>query len=843
MRFSKFFFFLLLLVAKISVAQTNINTEIFGRVTDAKTKEPLGYVNVRLYGGVPKATMTNPKGEFSVRSIEKVDSIVFSYLGYGSRNIRVKRGGTQELNIEMGSEELKLVEITVKAGKKRKREIDTTANYVFYQVLKHKEQNRVGASYSYHYENYDKLEISLLNPGRKLINFFLFKPFRFAFENTDTTSEGSMFIPGIIKETVSDVYYRLRPKKQMRTYVKAEHMTGIDNPAAVSLANYEFRETDAYDNLYYFAKTYFNAPFAPGALNTYYYYVTDTQKIEDRISYKIHFVGKTKEDLALKGYAWIDSATWAIRTIFFKPNEKANLNFINEYNAHLDYTLVDGKFWMKNREQMQSVGSIFKKKNRIGLLVEKLVEKKNFEANVLFPDSIFKGVEETIIADSARNMSKEFWDTARFEKLTQPQERVFEISDTMKKVKAWKTYEWFGRFFTAAYADAGPISFGRVLNFGSRNNVEGWRVRFGFETNVRYQHRGTTANNFLRKFYFTGYVAYGLKDRDFKYLALTRFALPRKNERWQSLEAMYRYDMRVPGQDENQTLLTFDNIVTLISGRTLNKIMKVREAQISYEKEWVRDFSTIFTINDKIYYEIPTVSDFIKKENAAVHHVPNFNVTEFMLDTRYSYKDLYFVGAFYRYFQTTKYPVIMLRYSFAMVNMERDYFNYQTLHFILKQRIVSPIGHTNFSFKAGKIFGKAPYTSCYLTQGNLGILLDKFNYNLLREFEFISDQYAQLWVEHHFNGFIFNKIPGFNKLKLREVIIFKSLIGSFSKRNADVLLVPQELRAPGPVPYIELGFGIENIAYLFRVDFLWRATYRNSGGQNWGIKLAFQPGF
>jgi hypothetical protein len=257
----------------------------------------------------------------------------------------------------------------------------------------------------------------------------------------------------------------------------------------------------------------------------------------------------------------------------------------------------------------------------------------------------------------------------------------------------------------------------------------------------------------------------------------------------------------------------------------------------------VRDFSTIFTINDKIYYEIPTVSDFIRKQNELTHHVPNFNVTEFMLDTRYSYKDLYFVGAFYRYFQTTKYPVLLLRYSFAMVNLDHDYFNYQTLHFVLKQRIVSPIGHTNFSFKAGKIFGKAPYTSCYLTQGNLGILLDKYNYNLLREFEFISDQYAQLWVEHHFNGFLFNKIPGFNKLKLREVIIFKSLIGSFSKRNADVLVVPAELHAPGPVPYIELGFGIENIAYLFRVDFLWRATYRNSGGQNWGIKLAFQPGF
>ena len=123
------------------------------------------------------------------------------------------------------------------------------------------------------------------------------------------------------------------------------------------------------------------------------------------------------------------------------------------------------------------------------------------------------------------------------------------------------------------------------------------------------------------------------------------------------------------------------------------------------------------------------------------------------------------------------------------------------------------------------------------------ILLDKFNYNLLRDFEFVTDQYVQLWIEHHFNGFFFNKIPGFNKLKLREVLVFKSLIGSYSKKNAEVLTVPTGLNSPSKVPYVEVGFGIENIAYLFRVDFLWRATYRNTGGQNWGVKFILKPSF
>lgn len=841
MRVAKLLLLFLILAAEVSVAQTA--TEIFGKVTDAVTKEPLPYVNVKLFGGVPRVTVTDPKGEYSLRSVEKVDSIVFSYLGYRTRSITVKRGGMQELNVTMGSDELKLVEITVKAGKKRKRVIDTTANYVFYQVLKHKDENRVNNLTSYKYENYDKFEISLLNPGRKFQNFFLFKPFAFAFANKDTTESGSMYIPGVIKETLSDIYFRSKPVKKIREYVKAEKMTGVDNPTVYNLVHTEFKETDPYENLYYLARTFFSAPFAPIGLSTYYYYVTDTQKIDGRISYKFHFVGKTKEDLALKGYAWIDSATWGIKYIEFRPNEKANLNFINEYDAKIDFTLVDGKYWMKSREDMNSVGSLFKKKNRLGMYVQKSTQKRNFVIGAELPDSVFSITDERFVLDSARLRTRAYWDTSRFTPLTPSQKQVYVISDTIKEVPAWKVYQWLGVFFTSAYADAGPISIGRVLNFGSRNNVEGWRVRFGFETRARFMKRGTPINNFFRKFYYTGYGAYGFKDKDWKYLSLIRINLPTVNDRWNSLEAYYRYDIKIPGQDESQTLLTFDNIVTLISGKVFSKLMKVREFSVSHEKDWNKDFSTILGIDEKTYYDISGVSNFSHTENNIVSPVSNFNVTEFLVNARYSYKSLYTAGVFYRYFATTRYPVVQLRYIAGVGTIARDNFNYHNLQLTLSQRLFSAIGFTNYSFKAAKIFGRVPYTAAYLTQGNLGILLDKFNYNLLREFEFVSDQYAQLWIEHHFNGFFFNKIPGFNKLRLREVLVFKSLIGSFNSKNQKLLSAPSELMSPSKVPYIELGFGIENIAYLFRVDFLWRATYRNNGGQNWGVKFILKPSF
>jgi hypothetical protein len=830
-------------VAFIEASNAQV-TEVFGKVTDATTKEPMGYVNVRVYSGVPKMTTTDPKGEFQIRSLEKIDSITFTYLGYKTRIVLVKKGVVQELNIEMGSSDLSLTEVTIKAGKRKKHVIDTTANYVYYNVVKYRNENRETAINSYKYDSYDKVVISLLNPGPKFLNFSLFRPFSFAFKNKDTTAAGNTFIPGLIRETVGEVYYRKNPRS-IKRFVSADKISGIDNPSVANMISYQFKETDIYDNVILIANTFFPTPFANGAIATYYYFLTDTQLIEGRVSYKLHFVGKAKEDLALKGYAWIDSATWAIRSIYFKPNEKANLNFVNDHIVSQDFTLVNGKNWMMSREELQSTGSLFKKRNKLALYITKVYDRKNFVTDIEFPDSIFRGGDQTKMADSARDRTIAYWKENRFEQLTPQEEKVYFISDTMRYVPAWRTYEWFGVFFTSAFANIGPLRIGRVLNFFSKNNVEGWRFRFGIETNPSFRYYGRqNKDNFLRKFYFTGYGAYGLKDKDFKYLALMRLALPRKNDRWQSLEVMYRYDMVVAGQDPGQTLVTFDNVASLISGRQLTKIMKVSEFRISYEKEYVRGFSATTSFSDRVFYDIPGIFDFSRKVGDVEVHVPKFNVTEFILDTRYSYNDLYLSGTFYRYFQKSKYPVFMLRYTAGLVNMQNDHYNYHNFHLTIKQRLQSRAGYTDYNLRAGKIFGCVPYTAAYLTQGNLGILLDKFNYNLLRDFEFSSDQFVSLWVEHHFQGFFFNKIPGFSKLRLRELVVMRSLIGNFNNKNAKVLTPLPELSSPFPIPYIEAGFGIENIAYLFRVDFLWRLTYREKiGVPTWGVKFMIQPSF
>jgi hypothetical protein len=91
-------------------------------------------------------------------------------------------------------------------------------------------------------------------------------------------------------------------------------------------------------------------------------------------------------------------------------------------------------------------------------------------------------------------------------------------------------------------------------------------------------------------------------------------------------------------------------------------------------------------------------------------------------------------------------------------------------------------------------------------------------------FEFISDEYATAMVNHHFDGFFLNKIPLMRKLKWREVVSVRTVIGSLSDRNKAEIILP-ETSYELTVPYVEVGVGIENIFKIIRIDLMKRLNY------------------
>jgi hypothetical protein len=176
-------------------------------------------------------------------------------------------------------------------------------------------------------------------------------------------------------------------------------------------------------------------------------------------------------------------------------------------------------------------------------------------------------------------------------------------------------------------------------------------------------------------------------------------------------------------------------------------------------------------------------------------------------------------------------------------------YNYQKVNAEVSQIWINRTGRTQYRLFAGKIFGQVPYPLLELHKGNQGLIFNRYAFNMMNEFEIVSDEYAGLWVEHHLEGKFLNLIPLIKKLKWREVFTFKGLAGRLDPQNTQYLQLAEGMRGLNNGTdrygyYAEAGVGIENIFALGRIDFLWRLTQRDDPTiDRWGIKLAIQPKF
>ena len=111
-------------------------------------------------------------------------------------------------------------------------------------------------------------------------------------------------------------------------------------------------------------------------------------------------------------------------------------------------------------------------------------------------------------------------------------------------------------------------------------------------------------------------------------------------------------------------------------------------------------------------------------------------------------------------------------------------FEFQRIQGMLEHHLrLNKWGYLSILVEGGVIYGELPYPLLYVPNGNPLVLNDDRAFNLMNYLEFVSDKYVSVQLEQHFDGLLFNKIPGVRKLKLRSFLLGKLYYGTLRPEN------------------------------------------------------------
>ncbi len=794
---------------------------IKGKVFSSDNKEALPFVPV-IIKGTSIGAQTDFDGNFTIKTNTLGDSIIATYFGYKRSGRKINKSlEIQELNIPMQNEGVALEEVMIKAG-------ENPAHRIIRNVIAAKEKNNRDKLEAYEYETYNKVEFDLNRIPKEMRDRKVLKSIKFVFDNVDSSfSDEKPSLPFFMIESISDFYFKKTPKRK-REVVKASKITGIENSSISQVMGDMYQNINIYDNNLLVFNKQFASPISNDGFFYYKYFLEDSSFIGNTWCYHIRFKPKRPQELSFVGNIWIADTTWGVKRIEMSLPKDANINFINSVGITEEFIYADST-WMLSKDRLTIDFSPEKK--ALGFYGRKTTSYKNIVLNKKHEDKFYDLGDKIDVNDDASKKSDEYWQQHRHDSLNARELRIYKMIDTIQSLPVYKTWIDIFYVFVAGYAKVNNFEIGPYTNLVSYNKVEGTRFRFG----------GRTSRKFSRWYELNGYVAYGLLDEKYKYGLGFKSFLSKKPSR-QLVGVDLKSDYEILGQSTNG--FSQDNLfASFFRTSPLTNLTRVDNTTAWYERQWFPGLITRVSLSGSLYTPVGAAKYRYYKKDGAIAYKENLRNTEVRVNLRFAYKEKYVGGDFERVSIGTKWPVIQLNYAKSLQNAFGGEYDYQKVAVNLFDRIrITPIlGYTDYMIQAGKIWGTVAYPLLELHGGNETYVYDYSAFNMMKYYEFGSDQFVSAGIFHHFEGLLFNKIPLIKKLKWREVISAKGVWGSVNQQNRNTLIFPTTLRSLEKGPYVEATAGIENIFKVFRVDALWRLTYpRPNPLDNFGIKFSFQ---
>ncbi|HAI75503.1 MAG TPA: hypothetical protein DCM08_04585 [Microscillaceae bacterium] len=838
--------FLLTFCAELKAQKTLVT----GQVKDGETREGLPFVNVYLKGSTTGAT-TDLDGYYKFQYEGKLpnDTLMVTFVGYQPAYFTIKAGETQELNFILSPDSQSLEEVVVVAGENPA-----------YAILRKAAQNRskynkLGLK-AYEHESYNQTEL-FLNKLGGISDSKVIIEIKNSLER-DTAQRyldknGAPMIPFAVYETVSNYFYNQSPETTKEEILFTKNSSiGIEPDDGLNrlLEGNGFREFNFYNNRVRILDKFFPSPVADGWRSNYEMWLVDSLMVEGDFCYEILVEPRSALDIVFIGKIWITKEHFALKKLDLKLSEKANINFVKYiYVKQLMSKIPEVDIWAPLVTDVEMNLSEFSE-NFPGLVIRYHIVDKKFVPN---KEQAAKFFDIKVSRDKTLEMAEEsFWKKHREYPSIETQSdslrhspnihQVIATIDTLPRVKKLSKT---ARIFGTGFIETPYVDFGHILSFYAWNNVEGSRLAFSFRTTK------TLSKQLMLK----GWTAFGTADQVWKYNG--EFNYTPKSKRFTILGVRHLYDLKpiaLIGRTLNVDFM-FEFVSRWGNIKQQNPYY-YRETELWFEREVKTGFRTKFTLRNVNYNAIPNLNGvgFSEGNPATITSTEAEVALTFAKHER----------AFLRRDNTLKLigpqraPTVKLSGIFGFQGLLGADFSYQkvVLDISQKQKEMFGFGTATYTFSAGYIFNRLPYPLLKIHQGNPSPFLFLNAFQAMRGFEFVSDYYAELHYTHFFNGLILNRIPVLKLLsKWFKARLFASTSlawGGLSATNAT--LIPQVekngvltnyFRTLSPDnPYAEVGYGLENIFRLIRIDFVHRLTYLdNLQGSPFVIKVSAQVKF
>ena len=886
---------MILFFAPVTKAQESKITSLEGVVIDAETGERLPFVQVYFVkpdGTTPSqfGTTSDLDGGFAVSNAAGYTTVHCQMVGFKTEVVSLRVGQQKKnVKVKLKPDVYGLQDIIVRPDKQKnkyKRKGNPAVELVK-NVIAHKDSFQVKSADHYVAQTYHRMSFAIDNFNPNFQKGF-WKSVSFIDKYIDRTGENPALTVSI-REHMSHENYQRRPHREKTTLNHARAF-GLESLLSVEAIEENmkavFTDVDINDDNMNLLFNRFVSPLSSSLAVSYYqYYIMDTILMDGDSVIDLAFVPVNSESYSFTGHLYIvNDSTFKVKKYKMNVPPHINLNFVNNYSVEHNYKRLENGLWAPDRTNTCATFALTAAGKRT-IIARQTKLYTDFDLESPLPDNAFSRAlrADTVYTPDTVSIRADFqfWDENRPEPLTFYESSVMDLLAELKATPKFNSLMMAADAMMSEYVPTVPSTrwgeskwdFGPIYNTISWNKLEGVRLRVG----------GTTTANLHRQLFLTGYVAFGTTDLRPKYKTELMWSF---NKKWYHqyesprdyLAASVMYDVEEPGQELG--FFSRDHIINSIPTGAISDgyLQYVFRTRVRY----LKDFPNYLTFRANLDYEYNEAAGAMRYDRITSIDSLGYIQSQEQCFDQYHRNAFHSYEGFFelRYAPGANYPVnrngvesvIMLNRDAPILTLSHRigylddrwmldskgeggkgwFYNYTEFK-VSKRFWFSSFGHLDTRLQAGYIWNQVPFTKLYTPATNTSILLGKGTFNQMQPSEFMFDAYVSLYATYYFKGWILNRIPGINRLKLRGVVSFAGIYGAlldknnpflpghegmyafpndleritFDQHEANIVTAGHTSSPIGKLPYMEITAGLENIFHVLRIDYVRRLTYND----------------